>query len=112
MKTMEQHAGQRIRNLRQFYNLSVKEFSSRCGLSHVAIFHLENGKTFRPHKSSLVRIASAYGTTLDWLLNGEAEMLPNGKRDLDEQSQTETVFWKNEAYLELKSKNQMLEREV
>lgn len=109
---MENSTGLRIKQLRATYSLSVKEFASKSGLSHVAIFHLENGRTEKPHKSSLSRIASAFGTTVDWLRTGEREMLPNGKKDLEGDSMVEQLNWKNEAYLELKSKNQMLEREV
>lgn len=105
-------SAQRIRHLRLHYNLSVKEFAARCGLSHVAIFHLESGKTAKPHKNSLFRIASAFGTTVDWILQGKSEMLPHGRKELDNELGNEQFFWKNEAYLELKSKNQMLEKEV
>jgi hypothetical protein len=42
---MEKNIGSRIKKLRAHYQLGIKEFSLRFGLSHVAIFHLENGKT-------------------------------------------------------------------
>lgn len=109
---MDANTGTRIKQLRATYNLSVKEFAGKCGLSHVAIFHLENGRTEKPHKSSLSRIAAAFGSSVEWLRSGEKEMLPNGKKDVEGESLLEQLNWKNEAYIELKSKNQMLEREV
>lgn len=107
---MENSLAQRIRELRTFYNLGVKDFAFKCGLSHVAIFHLESGKTLKPHKSSLQRIANIFGTNSDWLLFGKNEMLPNGKKELIEEGQD--TFWKEEAYLEIKTKNLMLEKEI
>lgn len=107
---MENTIAARIRQLRIHYNLSVKEFASRCNLSHVAIFHLENGRTLKPHKSSLTRIASVYGSSVEWLLSGKNEMLPNGMKELGTDDNAD--FWKDEAYLEIKSRNAMLEKEI
>jgi transcriptional regulator with XRE-family HTH domain len=108
---MENTIAKRIKQLRAHYNLGVKEFAERCSLSHVAIFHLESGKTVKPHKSSLQRIANVFGTTAEWILFGKNEMLPNGTRELQTEV-TGDVFWKEEAYLEIKSRNAMLEKEV
>jgi transcriptional regulator with XRE-family HTH domain len=109
---MENSIGQRIKELRTHYNLSVKEFAGKCGLSHVAIFHLENGKTVKPHRSSLQRMATVFGTTADWLLFGKNEMLPNGIKEIYAEEGVQDNFWKDEAYLEIKSRNLMLEKEV
>ena len=109
---MKNSTGERIRALRTFYDLSVKEFATFCGLSHVAIFHIESGKTARPHKTSLVRMAAGFGTTVDWLLYGHDQMLPQGRKDLNLQSGAADQFWTKEAYLELKNRNQMLEKEL
>ena len=109
---MENSIGLRIKELRAHYNLSVKEFAGKCNLSHVAIFHLENGRTSKPHRSSLQRIASIFGTTADWLLFGKNEMLPSGTKEIYSQEIGQESFWKDEAYLEIKSKNAMLEKEI
>jgi transcriptional regulator with XRE-family HTH domain len=108
---MENLIGKRIKALRNVYNLGLKDFAAYCGLSHVAIFHLENGKTAKPHRSSIQRIASHFGTTTNWLLYGEDVMLPNGKAALDIQYQPEQVDWKDSAYEELKNTNRILEQE-
>jgi transcriptional regulator with XRE-family HTH domain len=107
---MENTIAFRIRQLRTHYNLSVKEFAARCSLSHVAIFHLEGGRTLKPHKSSMQRIANVYGSSADWLLFGKNEMLPNGTKELADSEASE--YWKDEAYLEIKNRNAMLEKEV
>jgi transcriptional regulator with XRE-family HTH domain len=107
---MENSLANRIKDLRSHYNLGVKDFAVKCGLSHVAIFHLESGKTLKPHKSSLQRMAAVFGTSTEWLLFGKNEILPNGTKEfLDTYQDT---FWKSEAYLEIKSKNVMLEKEI
>ncbi len=102
----------RIKQLRNHYNLSVKEFASRCGLSHVAIFHLENGRTLKPHRGSLQRIAGVFGTSADWILYGTGEMLPFGTAQIYNNENTADVRWKDEAYTEIKNRNAILEKEV
>lgn len=109
---MENAIGKRIKELRSHYNLGVKEFASKSGLSHVAIFHLESGKTQKPHRSSLTRIANVFGTSTDWILYGNTEMLPNGTREIFAEENGGDNFWKEEAYLEIKSKNVILEKEI
>lgn len=105
--------GNRIRELRNHYNLGVKEFASRCGLSHVAVFHFEGGKTQNPQKGSLNKIIHTYGTTTEWLLRGNGEMLPGGVKNFyDTEDQEQNLLWKEEAYQELKNKNALLEKEV
>jgi transcriptional regulator with XRE-family HTH domain len=109
---MENSIGQRVKELRSHYNLSVKEFAAKCGLSHVAIFHLENGRTLKPHRSSLQRMANVFGTSADWLLFAKNEMLPNGSKEIYAEEETNVDFWKEDAYLEIKSKNAILEKEI
>ena len=110
---MEKNIGSRIKKLRVHYQLGIKEFGLRCGLSHVAIFHLENGKTCKPQHSSLQKMVECYGTTYEWLRYGIGSMLPDGRQILNEAAlKQENKIWKNEAYLELKNKNELLEKEV
>lgn len=109
---MENLISKRIKDLRLHYNLGMKEFSTRCGLSHVAIFHLETGKTLKPHRSSIVRMANVFGSTVDWILFGNGEMLPNGSKELYNEEGNLDGYWKDEAYQEIKNKNIVLEREI
>src|SRR4051812_21246780 len=101
--------GARIHALRRHYNLGVKEFATRCSLSHVAIFQMENGRTLKPHRSTMTRIAKAFGSNADWLLHGKGEMLPHGGVQLEDCGED---HWKEEAYQALKSRNVLLELEV
>lgn len=109
---MEQNLASRIKILRTHYNLSIKEFALRCGLSHVAIFQLEKGKTLKPHKGTLIKIAKLFGVQIDWVLNGTGDMLPNGNVKIHELNINNDAHWQEEAYQALKQKNILLEKEV
>src|SRR6478609_6160512 len=109
---MENNIADRIKALRAHYNLSVKEFAHKCGLSHVAIFQLEKGKTLKPHKGTLIKIAKLFGAQIDWILYGKGDMLPYGSLMIHETELTGEKSWQEEAYLEVKQKNVLLEREV
>jgi len=110
---MKNSLGLRVKELRTFYNLSVKVFAATCGLSHVAIFNLEKDQSLVPHRSSVNKIVSAFGTTQLWLLEGKGEMLPEELKDLYASKKTsDNNFWKKEAYLEIKNKNSILEKEL
>jgi len=109
---MEECIATRVKTLRTHYNLSVKEFAHKCNLSHVAIFQLEKGKTIKPHKGTLLKLAKLFGVNIDWLLYGKGEMLPNGALNLfDFEAKAEHV-WREEAYQEIKQKNFLLEKEI
>jgi len=56
------------------------------------------------------RVASVYGSTVDWILYGKNEMLPGGTKELTDTDAND--FWKDEAFLELKSRNAILEKEI
>jgi transcriptional regulator with XRE-family HTH domain len=109
---MENSVAQRIKQLRSHYNLSVKEFAVKSGLSHVAIFHLESGRTLKPHRGSLQRIVSVFGTSADWILYGTNEMLPHGTVQIFPEDSEVVGGWKDEAFMEIKTKNAILEKEI
>lgn len=109
---MENTIAERIKTLRLHYQLSVKEFAHKCGLSHVAIFQLEKGKTLKPHKGTLIKMAKLFGAHIDWLLYGKGEMLPNGSFMIHDTDSEDEQTWKDQAYHELKQKNILLEKEL
>lgn len=109
---METTLAERIKTLRAHYKLSVKEFAHACELSHVAIFQLEKGRTLRPHRGTLIKIAKLFGAQQDWILYGNGEMLPNGSVSIQEAERAKERSWQEEAYYEIKQKNTLLEREI
>lgn len=100
--------GKRLSELRLAYCLSAIEFGFKCGLSGVAIFNLERGKSSTMKRKSIENIIATYGTTKEWLLLGEGVMLPNGKIKFDQKNSTPEDL----KLIELKIKNAMLEKEV
>jgi transcriptional regulator with XRE-family HTH domain len=110
---MEKNIASRIKELRSHYQMSANEFGIKCGLSSVAIYNIENGKIKKPQNSSLHKVVKYYGTTDEWLRYGIGSMLPNGNRESNETLLSqEKISWKEEAYFELKNKNEFLESEL
>lgn len=105
----------RVKVLRRHYNLSLKQFSLRAGISHVAIFNIESGKTNRPHPTTLKSIISVYGTTYEWLYYGIGDMLPNGRNsygNINGKDVLQIENHKRQSSIELIKKNRALEIEV
>jgi transcriptional regulator with XRE-family HTH domain len=113
MKNNKKTIGERVLELRSYYGLSQTEFAHRCKLTPVAILNLEKGQVKNPRESSIQSMATVYGSTTEWLLHGEGEMLPNGIKEFTaEGAPTLANPWKDEAYAEVKSKNDFLQKEV
>lgn len=104
-KEPKETLGQRLKRLRDEYDLSQADFATNIGLKgHVGISKIENGETVDPRRTTLEKIAKVYGTTIDWLLHGKGEMLPSGKIEVIPISEIEVENpWKDEAYLNLKN---------
>lgn len=64
--------GNRLKGLREALNISVEEIAQLCGITPDEYQHMENGtETGYLHVSSLQKIASHYGVSVDELLFGE-----------------------------------------
>ena len=75
-------AGERIRDLRKEYGLTLEKFGARLGVSKVAISKLENGvSSLTPQMAkSIVR---EFGVCEEWLVNG----VPPKRPELDRAQQ-------------------------
>ncbi|EAO0106739.1 helix-turn-helix domain-containing protein [Salmonella enterica] len=62
----------RVKSKRTQLGLNQVELAERVGTTQQSIEQLENGKTKRPR--FLPELAVALGTSVDWLLNGSAEV--------------------------------------
>lgn len=65
--------GEYIANYRREHNLSVREFSKLCGLSHVQIIRMETGKNsngnpFTPSIKSIKAVAKGMGVRFEDVL--------------------------------------------
>lgn len=70
--------GKRIRQTRQEAKDTQDKFGSKVGLCVSSISSIEIGDSF-PSLDALVRIARAYGKSLDWLIFGDPMKSPDQK---------------------------------
>ncbi len=75
MKYKTKEFAERLRLLRDQRGLNNLELAKAVGLSHVSIGNFLNGQL--PKSEHLVRLADFFGVSTDWLLGGDAEVLPN-----------------------------------
>ncbi|MBL7919897.1 MAG: helix-turn-helix transcriptional regulator [Bacteroidia bacterium] len=108
---MQKNISENIRSLRAAYDLSIKSFSAKCGISDVALFNIEKGKTKSLHSSTLQKIIQTFNTTEKWLTKGEEPMLPNGLVRFENKIINTVNVFNNENNFELKIKNDMLEKQ-
>lgn len=107
---------ERIRILRSEYNLTAEKFAALVGLSRVAVDNIEKGMS-RPHINTMEKIANRLGSTFEWIQNGEGEMLPNGKIQVDPAkriSQEAMAFdpARDTLYIELKRQIDFMEQVI
>lgn len=108
---MQKNISENIKSLRTAYDLSIKSFSAKCGISDVALFNIEKGKTKTLHSATLQKIIQTFNTTEKWLTNGEEPMLPNGLVRFENKIINQVSVFNNENNFELKIKNDMLEKQ-
>ncbi len=109
---MEQKIIERIKELSAFYNLDVCEFAVRCGLSSSDLFLIKNNADAFASEKLLKKIADFYGSNMNWLLHGEGDILAQDKISLPKRENGLDDAEKNMPYLDLKTKNDLLEKEV
>lgn len=91
--------GDIIYTYRQEHNLSMREFSKLCGLSHAQVYFMErglnsHGEPFVPRLDSLDKVASAMGITLTELLSvvDDSMVVRLGKPDENRQSVIDKII--------------------
>lgn len=94
--------GNRIKKLRIHYELSLIDFSALCGVSSTTIHNYESGKWETPNIVTLYKIVELLGTTIDWLKNGNGEMLPIGIKNIYNEENEKIKFLQNEIYIQQK----------
>ena len=75
---------ERIKQIRKFLNLTQEEFARRINVSRSTIATYENSPITPPSKSFLELVSDEYNINIDWLLNGNGEMInpPSETNDL------------------------------
>ncbi|WP_245680735.1 helix-turn-helix domain-containing protein [Veronia pacifica] len=70
MVIVKSQVAQRIRQAREYRNLTQMDVAQRLGVARQTYLDIESGKT-EPKISSLVAIAEVTGRPLNWFLYGE-----------------------------------------
>lgn len=104
--------GDRIKILRTQYNMSLREFAAKCEVSYVIIHKYETRKKNHPNITTLYKIVNVFGTTIDWLVEGKGDMLPNGMNYKVVRENELFNFWQDEAFLQQESRIETLEKEI
>lgn len=68
--------GERVRHLRERRNLTVSALARSLGTDRSFIRQIENGKRQTVTLSTAARLATALGTSVDWLARGDAGSAP------------------------------------
>ncbi|KZL00509.1 MULTISPECIES: helix-turn-helix transcriptional regulator [unclassified Pseudovibrio] len=74
-ESSNKNVSERLKWLREHYNISTKELATSIGASYSQMANWENG-TQRLSLKGALAINSRYGTSLDFLFLGRAETLP------------------------------------
>ncbi len=100
---MQTTINQRVKELREYLNLTQEEFAVRIGSTNASVSRIEKGLT-EPRKSTINKIVSTFNVN-EWLINGK------GSLEIVKPSQPQMI-WKDEAYEAVKSENSTLKQEV
>ncbi|GAO52950.1 helix-turn-helix domain-containing protein [Novosphingobium sp. MD-1] len=73
--------GDRIRALRKERGLTLDQLAEQSGSSKSYIWELENKNPPRPSAEKLIKIADKLGTTIEFLLEGDASQSPDAAAD-------------------------------
>lgn len=109
---MENNIGLRIKQLRDHYEMNIRDFAFKCGVSYAIISCYETGKRKKVNVATLYKIIEIFGTTKEWLLDGVGEMLPNGIRHVVATEFEIHKFWQDEVFIQQEEKILILENEI
>jgi len=77
-KKLLKQIGQKLQEIRQPLNHSHSAMADSIGINRSSYFRYENGET-TPQVTSLYKLGSKYGISLDWLIMDRGPMYCNGK---------------------------------
>lgn len=68
--------GERVRQVRKDYKLSMDKFGAKINISSAAVSNIENAVT-NPSKQTVSAICVRFGVNEQWLLSGDGDPYPN-----------------------------------
>lgn len=74
--------GDRIRQARKHAGFTQKQLAEKVEVSVQAISQLEKGESKQPKSTNLIKIASATGTSFEWIATGKGQMLISGSVEM------------------------------
>lgn len=77
MNNYECNIGERIRLIRQYFQLTQQQFAKQLGVSRSHISNIENGNE-TPSNSLVLFISTIFPINRDWLMYEEGDMLVSG----------------------------------
>lgn len=106
--------GGRLQHLLDEYEISPEKLAGLVEMSGQAVRAIIKNES-KPYKSTIEKLASALGTSYDYLENGKGEALPDGKIKLKNLSEKQTENpWEDEAWGlakdQIKEKDQQLKK--
>lgn len=78
---MQKDFAGRLRWLREFKELTLREFADKVGADPGYLSKLENGKSINPSVRFVARTAFAFRANHNWLLTGEGDPFVSGNKD-------------------------------
>lgn len=78
----------RIREVREYFGLSMEKFGSRIGIGKASISLLESGKN-NPSVQTITLICREFGVNEQWLRTGEGEMFEQTRASVLDRLSTE-----------------------
>ena len=108
---MKNTVNQRVKELREFLNLSQADFAKKVDSSVIGISKIENNHN-NPSTRTLQKIISNTSVSEAWLLRGEGEITVDKQETVSDNVSAKTGTWTEKAFDAIKSKNEHLEQEV
>lgn len=106
---METTVNERIKMLRNHFNLSQGDFATKVDGSYTSISRIENGLT-EPRGKTLMKIIENTGISREWLLHGKGDMIFTQSVRVDEEEKK--ASWSEKAFDSIKKQNEHLEQEI
>jgi len=85
------YVGKRIRLIRLSQNKSIRKFAKELNVSQGTLCEIENGKA-APSYKVLYLMGKKYGINLNWLVNGDGEMMVSSDRREDADGKFELLM--------------------
>lgn len=92
--------GERLRELREYSQMSAEQAARQLKMGRAQLMRYENEKSDATTEV-LIRIATFYGVSTDYLLGLTDESAPIGMRDLSQEESTLILWWRKREFVQV-----------